>query len=162
MSEQLEFNAPELYPTSHWLGYNYIEERNRIYDSKYIEIDDLHLCGNNLKHFRENFEYLYEKLKKQIEKYLNENPEYELNFINLHEYPYNSGCDAYNCPNTLYKLEIQYIRYETEDEFINRKEKEKLKVKKNLDEKINDIKNQLSKLSEDEREEFLKKVNNDE
>lgn len=156
MSEQLEINSSEMYPQSHALGFDYIKEREQKRSSEYISLDDLHLYGDDLNHFRENFEYLYQTLKEQIKDFINKNPEYKLNFINLHEYPYNN-CNDIHCPNTPYNLEISYIRYETESEFLIRKEKENIRNKKDKE----SLKNQIQKMinsniiNKEELEEFI-------
>jgi hypothetical protein len=157
MSEQLEIDSSLMYVESHKLGFNYLKDREKKYDDYYTEIDDLHLAGDTIEKFTENFDYLRDRLNKQIDEYLHKNINSQLNYISLDEYPYND-CDDYHCPNTPYKLKIQYYRYETEREFIIRQNKLKEKEDKRTQEELERIKETIMKLAPERKEALLKEL----
>ena len=157
MSEQLEIESSLMYVESHQLGFNYIKDREKKYDDYYTDIDDLHLAGDTIEKFTENFDYLRDRLNKQIDEYLHKNINSQLNYISLDEYPYND-CDDYHCPNTPYKLKIQYYRYETEKEFIFRQNKLKEKEDKRNQEELEKAKETLMKLTPEMKEALLKEL----
>ena len=159
MSDQLEIDSSLMYVESHNLGFNYIKDREKVYDEYYTDIDDLHLAGDTLDKFTENFYYLRDILKEQIDNYLSKNPSSILNYISLTEYPYND-CDHYRCPNIEYKLRIQYYRYETEKEFIIRKNKLKEKEDKRNKEELEKAKETLMKLNKEELNSIMSEIKN--
>jgi hypothetical protein len=160
MSEQIEIDSSLMYVESHMLGFNYIKDRIKLYDDYYTEIDDLHLSGDTIEKFTENFYYLRDSLKEQIDQYLSKNTDSKLNYIKIDEYPY-SDCDQYDCPNTLYKLKIEYYRYETEKEFIFRQTKLKEKEDKRNQEELEKAKETMMKLNPDQLKALLKDMTNE-
>lgn len=155
MSEQLEINNEDMYPKSSKLGYNYLNDRKKIYKHIDCELDELNIGGTSLENFKENLDYFYDDIKTQIEKFLLENNSFNFNHLGLQENTH--YCSNCSYDSTEYLFKIVFFRYETEDEFLIRKEKEeKIKEKENKylkDSIITRLKH--NKITKEEIEEIL-------
>ena len=138
----------EKYVKSKKLGYDYLNDRTSHYldEIQFNLVQNLcvDILGNfTFKKYMEICETSFKSIEYRLEQYLN-NDDYLLQF------DLDSDFDLF----------IVIDKYESEDDFIKRKNKEKRNKDKTSNKKINELTKEASYLSKEEREKLIKEILN--